>query len=295
MENKLLMEYTLGIGYLNLLYPYIKHITNRASIEKIKNIVEISIKNIPFFLRGKVTHVIGDYILRDEIGRNRIENVEKILCDVKKCVTKIYQDTLKEWWFAFYTCANKDDWYWMEIVLQQEWESYFNEEEVYVDWINELRINDWRNITKVEDCFAVIESFGNLEKWNKRKSVKANELFKSETVPIVDRNGEVKTVLYVEKPINRIGEEIQEETLKKLWERRFTLNYNANVNNWYRLYYDMRNEEFRKLKQKEDEIFVKKDIKIKEGWKKLKPEQVYAWLHKLIIQSLIGGKINSDE
>jgi len=95
--------------------------------------------------------------------------------------------------------------------------------------------------------------------------------------------------------INRIGEEIQEETLKKLWERRFTLNYNANVNNWYRLYYDMRNEEFRKLKQKEDEIFVKKDIKIKEGWKKLKPEQVYAWLHKLIIQSLIGGKINSDE
>lgn len=288
VENRVLAEYTLGIGYINTIYPYVKEIYEREKLEQLLEIIKISIETLPFSIRDKISLVLWEYLFKGDMGKTYIQNAIRILLEIRDSVSYLYLDTLKLCWYEYMLYAEKSDWESIGRIAHQEYElySYNKENEAYLDWIDLVKVHDWRGIRGVDQCFFILEDFRESENQYKGNGTP----FKTEYVAFKDKGGK-KKVLFLEKPTNKIGETVLQKVKKRLLEECFP----EDIEQLYQMYYKLRNEEFQKLKKMEEETFKKKDIKIKSNWKKLKPEKVYAWLHKYIIWCLVSSKISEDK
>lgn len=273
VENLILFEKTMGMGYANQIFHYTKMIKGIKTLEALQGIIRIGAEFSPFFLRKKLVDIIWPYLEQCNFDETCIEKLEDILDDMIPIFQSIYEDVLEFHWHIFYPNYMEDDrdgfLYNLKSLTKQQWESYFNEEEVYESYIKEENLHDWRNIKRLEDCFYVVEPSALYQR------VLHEDKFMIRTI-----DGR-----YIEiiggMPKNDIGEIVKRKAISKM-ERELELP--TDIAELAEIYYKEREYFFEMLKHDEQEQWGKQDPKA--SAKKLKPIHIYAMVHKAIVETL---------
>lgn len=151
VENLLLLEKTLGIGYVNFLFPYIKDISSKNQLEGIRKIIE-GMAEIPMFIRKGITDVICNYLVHFEYSDASVKCIEKAVDPLAYIIKGVYK---KLWHFTWqaYECGRLL-WRAMKGTLTELWKGYFSENEVYDYFLQSMNLCGWRDVENVEMCFT---------------------------------------------------------------------------------------------------------------------------------------------
>ncbi len=150
VENLLLLEKTLGIGYVNHLFHYLKDISSKDRLEGMKKIIE-SVTEMPMFIRKGITDVIWTYLLQFEYSDASIECIERSVGSISYMIDVVYK---KMWQFVWQICeCGVLPWGAMKGTLIELWKGYFNETEVYDYFLESKNLYGWRDVENVETCF----------------------------------------------------------------------------------------------------------------------------------------------
>lgn len=314
VENLLLLEKTLGIGYANQLFYYVNSFTDFDRLSQLKEVIK-SCVGVPMFARKYVTNKLWGYLKATGYNSFIIQYIEEVGYLLACLVDEAYEAVLELYWYVYYLT------YWNDCLhssilldIENYWKQYFDEETVYSNILESEKIHDWRGIKDVEDCFFPGEDGYRIEKTKLLDN-------KIEYVPIMlDDNGGY--FLAVQAPFKALGKDILEITAQRLNEKicfydeiqnkmrsnieldKVIKNYeitkgeqaiDQNLQDLYRqfnennkelldLYYDIRRASFVELKKNEEEIWKDKDVKV--GAQKLKPLHIYALIHAEIVRLL---------
>ncbi len=211
---------------------------------------------------------------------------------------------------------NKSEFHGLRILLNLESyrKQYFDEEEVYNSVIKNENIHDWRGIEEVRDCFYLGEDGYSIGKINVCDD-------KIEYIPVMVDDNE-GYCLVVQAPINRLGKDLLEMTVRRLNEeiqfcdaiqakmrsniyldkeithyeapkeekavgqdlQEMYKRFDENNKELLDLFYKIREDLFEKLKAKEHGIWSGKNIKA--STEKVKPLHIYALMHADIVRLL---------
>lgn len=314
IENLLLLEKTLGIGYANQLFYYTKDFKTKSQLGKLEEVIK-SCVGIPMFARKYITNKIWTYLNVLEYSDLSIQCAEGAGYLFASLIDESYEAVLELYWYAYYLT------YWNNrlgdnilLNLESYMEQYFDEEAAYNSIIKNENIHDWRGIKDVRDCFYLGEDGYSIGKINVIDD-------KIEYIPVMVDDNE-GYCLAVQAPINELGKDILEMTVQGLNEEiqfcdeiqakmRSNIDLDKEIKNYktskeekavdqelqemYRLfdennkelldlYNKKRDDYFEKLKAKEHEIWSGKNIK--PNTEKVKPLHIYALMHADIVRLL---------
>ena len=130
IENMLLLEKTLGIGYTNQLFCYVREFKDIHQLNKIEGVI-IPCLEIPMFSRKYITNKLLGYLKSFEYSELSIQYAEQAIRLIADLLRETYGALLEiSWWVYYWTYCNgetgnedKD--------LRDYWEQYFNEETAY--------------------------------------------------------------------------------------------------------------------------------------------------------------------
>ena len=215
IENLLMLEKTLGIGYANQLFCYIKDFKDINQMNKLEKIINSCLR-IPMFAREYITYKIFGYLKIFGYSDLSIQYAGEASCLITSMVQEAYEAILEICWYAYYWAYRKEDKENSEnikdirLALKKYWEGYYNEEIVYGDIIKSEHIHDWRGIDKVEDCFYC---------WENKYRIDGINLFDDKIVSIDIRlNDYTECQLRVQGARNALGEDILKMTARRLNE-----------------------------------------------------------------------------
>ncbi|MCI8615310.1 MAG: hypothetical protein HFJ01_09495 [Lachnospiraceae bacterium] len=217
IENLLLLEKTLGIGYANQLFCYIKDFKDINQINKLEKIIN-SCSRIPMFARRYITDKICGYLKSFGYSDLSIQYAGEASCLIVSMVQKVYEAILEIYWYAHYWVYRKEDKKNSENIklirsaLEKHWDWYYNEETVYNNIIESEHIHDWREIDKVEDCFYC---------WKDKYRIDGINLFDDKKVVFINIRLDDYTEyqLPVQGAQNALGEDILKMTAQRLNEK----------------------------------------------------------------------------
>lgn len=294
IENLLLLERTQGIGYTNQLFYYIKDIKQKEQLDRLSNIIACGLK-IPMFIRKDIVDIIWSYLNRFEYNDISIQYAETIIDNIAYVVKYIYRNLLEFHWYVFYLAYLEKQLSGVGLYLKQYWQQYFDENKVYNEYIKEEKLQDWRNIKTVTDCFYPLDNTlkciwnGSCESCEKRDGCEVPLAVIREKVEIIDfemADGRLYKIVAA-IPINGLGKKIKEEAniifqneLKYLSIEELSKEYEKLENR----YYAIRKQCFEKKKKQEQKLWLEKDLKEPEN--RLKTSHIYAIIHKDIVKLL---------
>lgn len=280
IQDLLLMEYSLGNGYVNHVYDYIRDVTTFQELEEYFILVTTGAEIPAFFLRKKIVEILLHYIRMGEKNK-RIHNAEIILSNIKENLFPIIKDILELCWYELrlnFSIQRVCD---IQMKVASGLSTYFTEN-AYEDFLNDIGCFKWNKIKKVEDCFAHIANFSFSEKQYEGKGLKFDDILNVRCFPVKDWQGKTQTLI-VEKPLNNLGDKILEELQFQLEKGKFP---NC-INETYELYYRIREDIFKDIYEKQQNMILKKDVKIRRNMKKVTPAHIYAALQYEVINMLL--------
>lgn len=211
IENLLLLEKTLGIGYTNQLFYYVKDFTDRNQLDRLEEMVK-SCAWLPMFVRKYITDKLWRYLKSFGYSDLSIQYAEEAGYLIANLVDEAYEAILEIYWYAHYwaylnTDKSKNE---ENEELRNYWERYFDEEAAYDSIIRNENIHDWRGIKNVEDCFYC---------WKDKYGMEGLDLIDDKMV-FVDIMVDDYTgwQLAVPGPRNELGEDILKMTGERLNE-----------------------------------------------------------------------------
>lgn len=270
IENVLLMEYTLGIGYVNQSYEYMRKIKNKDDLVELIRIPKKGAEIQPIFLRKQIMNLLWKYIQTDKQSKDILNKTLIILDKLKSLIHKVYYEVLEVWWYVYYSNRKMQDWYLIQLQLKAGCDAYYDCWKIYQDWIEQCGVHDWRNIQRVEDCFYECKD-------NSMLSV-----LYSMQMPCEDILGTKKCII-IGMPANEIGRLILEKCVDEMKSIIFPENNNELLN----IYLKMRQKIFTEIRTEDYEKFYKCEVKIRENQKTVKHQHVYAYLVKNIMSVLL--------
>ncbi len=297
IENILLAELSLGLGYTSQLYSCLKEIEKYSVMKDILESIKPSAQIEQFFIRKEVIDVIWnnldislyyDIDNKDEEAKKEFNEVCKWLHTIMECVQEIISDVFEEiidsWWDIYVATINEEELYQMSLYLTSCWKRYYDDEEVYADHIKHYRIHNWRNISKEEDCFYVIPDFTVNENDSEEVIRKKYERKRVEDVdfvywPYVKPMELGGRVLFVEDASNDIGGEILYIVEKDLSKKSLP----DNSYELYSMFYKERQAVYKKIRM-EERNFLNGDVKIS---KSLKCIHKYSIIHYEVMKILL--------
>lgn len=101
IENLLFMEYTLGIGYTNQIFGYLKNLKTYSEIQAFSSLILAGAEINHFFLRKMIINVIWDYIKVDLFNDRYHHNAEILINVVNKIIATIMKQVLEVWWYSY--------------------------------------------------------------------------------------------------------------------------------------------------------------------------------------------------
>lgn len=275
IENFLLLENTQGVGYTNQIFHYTKNITDKKELDKLKKIILSGLEIHPIFFRKEVVEKMWNYLVRFNYSKTCIEYVLDIMEEISYAIEIIYKDLLKFYWNVCYLAFKKDDkddiLYSMQLYLKDCWKEYYKDDEVYVDWIKNENLHDWRGIETVDDCFYYIGDDGG-SFFDKIQGFE-NKLLRT--------SAGKEYVINVKRPLNELGKTIQEEALEKLASR---IEMPETIEELTELYYKTLYEIFNEIQKKEAKIWFDKEPKL--ATSRLKSLHIYAIIHAEVVNEL---------
>ena len=314
IENLLLFEKTLGVGYVNQLFYYAKDFKTKSQLRRLEEVIK-SCVGIPMFARKYITSKIWTYLNVLEYSDLSIQCAEEAGYLFASLIDEAYEAVLGLYWYAYYftywnNCLGNN----ILLNLESYRKQYFDEEEVYNSVIKNENIHDWRGIEEVGDCFYLGEDGYSIGKINVCDD-------KIEYIPVMVDDNE-GYCLVVQAPINELGKDILEMTVWRLNEEiqfcdeiqdkmRSNIYLNKEITHYkapkeenivghdlqemYKrfdennkelldLFYKIRKDLFEKLKAKEHGIWSGKNIKA--STEKVKPLHIYALMHANIVRLL---------
>lgn len=287
IENLLLMEFSLGTGYVNKLYGWLRDgkFISYVQQEDMENLFYDSCNISCFVLRSKIMECLWRYLDHVKNKEDCVVKADYIILRVSDAIEEVYSDMLELSWIEFYINLSSDRAYMLELQVRHIWENYFSEEMPYHDALHSVDGEDWREIKRVEDCFAIIPGFPLSEKQLKG------------VIPFIDNRDYMYCMakdfygnnqsFIVESYRNEIGLKITD----MVRERIKSSTYPPEILERYKLYYKLRNECFRELKSKNEDNMCGKSLKITPHMKQLKKNHVYAILQRNIIEALLRERI----
>lgn len=150
VENLFLLEKTLGIGYVNQLYHYMKTISSKDQLERLEEIYE-KVAEIPMFLRKKVTDSIWEYLDQFEYDDVSVECMGRTVDSLTYIIEKIYINLWQFVWQEFE--RGSLPWVAMKGTLSEMWKEYFSEIEVKKDFLKSKNLLGYRDVESAEACF----------------------------------------------------------------------------------------------------------------------------------------------
>ncbi len=287
MENLLLMEYSLGIGYINQIYPYVRMFGSVRELEGSLSVIRTGTTLTPFVIRKKIMDLIfssGIKMSSEEEVCNAIKFVEVI----KNVVSEIFEQILEiEWYkYNYFLSDVAGRMRHLHLQVKSAWEKYYNDEEAYKNWTKECHICDWRNVRQVQDCFYDVLPEEKLIALTKSSSLSfeyLNEVIQWEIHNVFGQS----VILVVGKARNEAGKKIKSQVEEEMREMEFP----DTVEELYDIYYKLRNKAYKEIKEKEKKIFNKMEIKIRKNGKgkeqRLEQKHVYAILSREVIKTLL--------
>lgn len=271
IENLLLMEYSLGIGFANYSYSYMRGLKSYDELKMVSPIIREATSITQIFLRKEIIKILWGYYGVSTCGEHDIANMVLILNSVKELITDVFEKTLEVWWYTVVLEKVEYNLYELKLSLEASWRSYFDENCIYQDWIDFLRTKDWRSVKTVEDCFC---------KTNHDNTVM--DFFCYDFLPIVDVMGRECTIR-IEKSTNEIGNMV----LSRCQEQFRTIEIPDEEIKVYKLFHDIRKEMFEEIQKEEQSRFFVRDLKVRSSLKKVNVTHIYAVIMKDIISVLL--------
>lgn len=268
IENLLLMEYTIGMGYANQSYAHLRKIGKMEDLNKVCKIIDKGAEISTFFLRKKVMNVLWRYMDLYLLNEEDLNNAGIILQCVKELVDEIYYKSLELWWYAYYLKCVKADLNIWQLGLKAKCNDYFTDWEVYDDWIKYCGVHDWRNVHQLQDCFALVDDDNIFSLMLYRTYVDVEDILGAKRKIQIDipSNSIGKVVL------SRCGEELKKIVFPKESEK------------MTELYLAIRKNVYDELYKEESNKFYNHDIKVREKQKVVKKHHIYAIIIKNIIE-----------
>lgn len=216
IENLLLLEKTLGIGYTNQLFYYVKSFIDKNQLDKLKEMIKSCVQ-LPMFVRKYITDKLWRYLKSFGYSDRSIQYAEEASYLIASLVDEVYEAILEIYWYAHYWVylntdknenkRNKDV---ESEELENYWEWYFDEEAAYDSIIRNLNIHDWRGIAKAEDCFYC---------WKDKYRMDGLDLIEDKIVYVdIMVDDSIGWQLSVQGPRNELGEDILKMTADRLNE-----------------------------------------------------------------------------
>lgn len=281
IENLLLMEYTLGIGYTNLLFEYLKNVDEYSKIQQFYPLIASGAENSHFYIRKQITKVIWEYVENEMNGGmvsdKCIKNAEIIMKKANSTVVKVMNLVLEVWWYLYMCKVTDYEWNALVVGAQTCWRKYFDEEIAYKEWITTCKTQDWRDVENVEAAFEYVDGLPYADEEQRINNFE--HLRTTWLLRISDIDDNVRH-LVVESPKNKIGEIVIERTVKKLKYEEFP----ESPEKLYSLYDEIKRKEFDKFKQEEKNKFNSVNLIIKPNTYKIKAHHVYALLNHTVIK-----------
>lgn len=293
IQNLLLAEMSLGLGYTNFLYTKMKDIHEYELLNRVLSSIKPYSQMEMFFIRKKVVGVILKHLNLDTYDRRGLEDIcnelENLANLTKRIICDIFDKVIKKWWKHYLMYAKSIDADDMFEYIRNSWTEYYDDSEAYEDHVEHYRIHDWRNIKKLEDCFYNIPGFtvdpndGDEEKREKynRDKMKNVDIYTMINVCIADLNG--KKVI-VEGPANDMGKEILKKVEKKCLKISEIPDEKYDL---YDLFYKERQEAYNEIRENDKIICEKGDIKHSEKSVNMKCIHQYAEIQHEVMKGLL--------
>lgn len=271
IENLLLMEYSLGIGFANYSYSYIRGLKSYDELKMMSPIIREATSITQIFLRKEIMKVLWGYYGVSTCGEHDIKNMVLILNSVRELITDVFEKTLEVWWYTVILKKVKCNLYDLKLSMEVSWRRYFDENCIYQDWIDFLRTKDWRSIKTVEDCFC---------KNNHDNTVM--DFFCYDLLTIIDVMGR-KCTIRIERSTNEIGNMV----LSRCQEKFRTIELPDDEKKVHKLFLTIRKEMFEQIQREEQSRFCVRDLKVRNNLKKVNVTHIYAVIMKDIIAVLL--------
>lgn len=255
VENLLLMEYSLGIGYANQIFAYMKDIDSCEEFYKWEKMVQLGREIHYFFLRKIIIGELWEYISWHMEEENCVYRMEVILKTVIKYINFIIKNSLNKMKNTV-SDIESEELYWAERFLKNVWNEYFNDDVAYAMCVQPLMLSDWRKIKTVEDCFAIVEDFRFTEHQLEGK-VTMLQMMSVQQVPLSRYKKKNADVLCVEIPMNEVGREVLKRTVSRMQQEELPVEKEK----LYKTYYKIRGEEFEELKIEQKRRAYTKEVK----------------------------------
>ena len=290
IENLLLMEYSLGIGFINRMYLFIRCFDSIRELEGLISVIKEGTALEPFVIRTKIMELIFSSGIKMST-EDEVYKVIEFVKTIKNVISAVFEQILElEWYkYNYFLSDEAGRIYNLHLQVKSVWEKYYNDDKVYEEWTRECHICDWRNIRDVHDCFWDVMPDEELIKltndpndfnlpfdyWNKVICRQIHNVFGQSAILFV---GEVR---------NEAGNKIRSQAEEKMRKIEFP----ETVEELYDIYYTLRKEAYEEIKEKEKKIFNKMEIKVrKKGQGKeqrLEQKHVYAILSREVIKTLL--------
>lgn len=277
IENILLAEYSLGIGYTCQIYSNVlKDIKTREELEMITNLILCGAEIPYFFIRKNMVDVICALIKEDKLSIKLTTKVERIWEKANEIINKVMQDVLKIWWFPYYLFSTEKELISLREYLSEKWNYYYNDDVVYNDYREFFRVDDWRIMKNVEECFYKIEGLKKDKIDEEKVKIPLWENYKLYADAFEDADG-YRHILYYEGYINGYGKEVQKRTIERMSKEHF-----SQIEEKNKRYYDIREEEFEKVRKEKMHEFINYDVK--RNVAKMQVPHKYALIHRKIVR-----------
>ena len=291
LQNLLLAELSLGIGYTSFLYSRLRKIRDKEKLDKILEAIKPCSKMELFFIRKKILERLFDDLRIYTYEKNELDEIcgvlNALLETVSAEVCKIYDRVLNIWWATHLAFGKVKDFGYIHSCLISFWDGYYNDKIVYKDHVKHFGIYDWRNITCYQNCFNAIPDFtlfnDDSDKIKEGKIKKRIEGIEDISYPYLNfmKVMHLKDkVLLVESFCNEIGYEIQERVVEEL----NLIELPESLSEIYFLYYEKIENVYNELRSI-DKSVVNVDVKRPKG---LKCIHLYAEIHYEVMKALLA-------
>lgn len=282
IENILLLERTVGIGFTNILFLKLHDVKETEELNQYSEFMKRCMDIEPIFIRKRIVNVICDYMITVSGKTDDWLLVVTDLVDIVIYILKqLYEPLFEYTWSLYYMAywnSEEDKKYILEILREETgrcWETYYEDWQIYHEFLKEYKMFNWRAEKTVEDFFEKIDAdeIGRL-----------TLLEKVVPVNIKCANGEMVS-FWARKPLEGLGEKIRDKALK---ECGYELSESLSEEDARKLLYKKEEEFFAHLWKAEKDSFNNAAY----SYNKIKITKIilYAYIQIQVIQKNLLGR-----
>ncbi|MBQ4522972.1 MAG: hypothetical protein IJA10_08460 [Lachnospiraceae bacterium] len=173
IENRFLLDFSLGISLTNNIYKYTKEINNKKELDKLEEIIS-DISRLPcIYLRNEIAEVIFSFINLTNYNDNLVGDMKQILKKIVVPITEYYWFLLRYEWIKFLkdTKNIEDFLYEKEKMLTEWWNNYYNDDVPYKEV---LKFKGKIPLYEKGEKLSIIEKFEEINAYYNRDKKEMN-------------------------------------------------------------------------------------------------------------------------